>query len=304
MMRPHPAAFDAATTGVAPVPYPRVIVGIDFSPASLAGCRWALTFVARGVDALFAHVVPFEHPSCFGSDDAPAPSRLDSLQHIAPALSGGLGGFAATLGIASARTAVRAGRPSVRLGKLAEEFAASLIVVGRRLDANRKRIGEANVVARLTRRARVPVLVVPEGVVAAPRCIVAAIDEGLGSVTVLRAAATVAATLNLPLIALHVLQPATGAYDRVVNARRRTIAPSAGDAPESAAGQLTLAVGDPAREIVAASMAHGGGLLVVGKRGADGSPVGSLGSVARELLAKSPLPVLAIDVAEAFRGSG
>ena len=55
-------------------------------------------------------------------------------------------------------------------------------------------------------------------------------------------------------------------------------------------------MGDPAREIVAAAVARGGGLLVVGKRGADESPVGSLGSVARELLAKSPLPVLAVDV--------
>ncbi|HET7187240.1 MAG TPA: universal stress protein [Gemmatimonadaceae bacterium] len=277
MMRPHPnrAALDAVTTLARPAPFNRVVVGIDFSPASLAGCRWALAHVAPGADALLAHV---------------------SLPDAPPSLSGGLDGFAATLDVAHARTAVRAGRPSDWLGTLAEEFDAALIAVGRRQDANRKRIGEANVVARLARRTRASVLVVPEGVVDAPSCVVAAIDDGPGSGEVIHLAATLADGMSQPLLVLHVLQPMTGAYDRVVHTRRHDITMAARGAVESVHGRLTLAVGDPAREIVAAGVARGGGLLVVGKRGADESPVGSLGSVARELLAKSPLPVLAIDV--------
>lgn len=275
MMRPHRAALDAVTTLARPAPFNRVVAGIDFSPASLAGCRWALAHVVPGADVLFAHV---------------------SLPEAPPSLSGGLDGFAATLGIEHPRTAVRAGRPSDWLGTLAEEIDASLIVVGRRQDANRKRIGEANVVARLARRTRASVLVVPEGVVDPPSCVVAAIDDGPGSGEVIQLAATLAEGMSQPLIVLHVLQPMTGAYDRVVNTRRHDITMAARAAVESVHGRLTLAVGDPAREIVAAAVARGGGLLVVGKRGADESPVGSLGSVARELLAKSPVPVLAVDV--------
>ena len=275
MMRPHRAALDAVTTLARPAPFDRVVVGIDFSPASLAGCRWALAHVAPNSGALFAHV---------------------SLPDAEPSLSGGLEGFAATLDVARAHTAVRAGRPSEQLGTLVEEFDASLIVVGRRQDANRKRIGEANVVARLARRTSASVLVVPEGVVAAPSCVVAAIDDGPGSGEVIHLAATLADGMSQPLIVLHVLQPMTGAYDRVVSTRRHDITMAARGAVESVHGRLTLAMGDPAREIVAAAVARGGGLLVVGKRGADESPVGSLGSVARELLAKSPLPALAVDV--------
>src|SRR5512144_1552683 len=98
MMRPHRAALDAVTTLARPAPFHRVVVGIDFSPASLAGCRWALTHVAPGADALLAHV---------------------SLPDADPSLSGGLDGFAATLDVTRARTAVRAGRPSDWLGTLA-----------------------------------------------------------------------------------------------------------------------------------------------------------------------------------------
>lgn len=275
MIRPHRAAVEAVTTLARPAPFERVVAGIDFSPASLAGCRWALAHVARGADVLFAHV---------------------SLTDAAASLSGGLDGFAATLDVARAHTAVRAGRPSAWLGMLAEEFEASLIVVGRRQDANRKRIGEANVVARLARRTRASVLVVPEGVVTAPSCVVAAIDDGPGSGEVIHRAASLADGMGHALIVLHVLQPMTGAYDRVVSTRRDDITMAARAAVESVHGRLTLAMGDPAREIVAAGAARGGGLLVVGKRGADESPVGSLGSVARELMAKSPLPVLAVDV--------
>lgn len=320
MIRTQEAALDAPAIDLRTAPYPRVIAAIDFSPASLAGCRWALAFVARGADVLLSHVVPFERQPGDGTGDFMTPSLVDSLRQISPALSGGLGGFAATLDAAGARTAVRVGSPSYWLDRLATDFDASLVVVGRRQDAKRKRVGEANVVERLTRRTSRTVLVVPEGVVAAPRCIVAAIDDGPGAAEVLAAATVLATACRLPLLTLHVLPPASGTYDRVVNARGRAgsrslrsgagllpvaprvqdavpwLATLASDSPASAGSRLTLAVGDPAREIVAAGIAHGGGVLVVGKRGADESPVGSIGSVARELLATSPLPVLAIDV--------
>jgi nucleotide-binding universal stress UspA family protein len=53
-------------------------------------------------------------------------------------------------------------------------------------------------------------------------------------------------------------------------------------------------VGDPAREIASLALEYGSALVVVGKRGADGVPLGSIGSVARELLTRAPVPVLAV----------
>jgi nucleotide-binding universal stress UspA family protein len=296
-------ALGALMTDPRTAPFPRVVVGIDFSPASLAGCRWALAYVAPGVDVLFSHVVPFEASRDEGAGVKES-TNVNSLRQMAPTLRGGLGGFAATLDVASARTAVRVGRPSHWLDLLAADFDASLVVVGRRQDAKRKRIGEASVVERLARRTRRPVLVVPEGVVDAPRCIIAAIDEGPSAPEVLAAAKALATACRLPLIALHVLPPASGTYDRIVGVRGRTATTPASNSPPDMGGGLRLAVGDAAREIVASGIRHGGGVLVVGKRGADESPVGSLGSVARDLLATSPLPVLAIDVPDGSSGSG
>lgn len=301
--------------------FPRIVVGIDFSRASLAGARWAMEHVARGAEAVLSHVVPFARPSSAeGDEDQSERPPSAAVRPMALALAGGLGGFGATLGVANVRTAVRVGRPSHWLDALAAEVDASLIVVGRRNDANRRRIGEANVVERLTRRTSLPVLVVPEGLVGAPRCVVAAVDEGPGGAEVLAAAAAVAMSHQYLLIVLHVLLPSSGSYDRVIDAggRRRsrgsvatepqrlTVSPVVDKAAPWLAtlvrahtpvdGGVSLCVGDPAREIVATGVANGGGLLVVGKRGADESPVGSIGSVARDLLASSPLPVLAIDV--------
>jgi nucleotide-binding universal stress UspA family protein len=289
------APLGALTTDPPAIPFPRVVAGIDFSPASLAGCRWAVMHVAPHADVLLSHVVPFEASSGEGAGGATTSQPASSLSQMAPTLRGGLGGFAATLDVASARSAVRVGRPSYWLDLQAADFDASLVVVGRRQDAKRKRIGEANVVERLARRTRRPVLVVPEGVSGAPGSIIAAIDQGPSAATVLAAAASLATASGLPLIALHVLPPASGTYDRIVG-RPRCAVVQAYSAPANADRGVTLAVGDAAREIVAAGIRHGAGLLVVGKRGADDSPVGSLGSVTRDLLATSPLPVLAIEV--------
>jgi nucleotide-binding universal stress UspA family protein len=54
-------------------------------------------------------------------------------------------------------------------------------------------------------------------------------------------------------------------------------------------------VGDPVREVTAAAMENERSLVVVGMRGADSAPVGSVGSVARELLTRAPMPVLVVN---------
>jgi hypothetical protein len=170
---------------------------------------------------------------------------------------------------------------------------------------------------RVARRTDASVLVVPEGTVERPNCVLAAIDEGVFGRAVLAAAAAIASLHRIPLVVLHVLAPVSGAYERVIEhwrRSRRPSLPSLGEAIGSAVSlsapgwlrdisgsrdplpveRVEIEVGDPAREIVRTARTLGAPLVVVGKRGADGAPAGSLGSVARLVLASCPMPVLAV----------
>ncbi|MDB4917653.1 MAG: UspA protein [Gemmatimonadetes bacterium] len=281
---------------------PRVVIGVDFSPPSLSAGRWALAHVARGARAIIAHVLP--------------PTRGDARPNDVEETTRGLAGYGATLNVASTQTAAPMGNPSRMLREVAGESDASLVIMGRRMDANRRRIGEGNVVERLTRTARTSVLVVPEGVTAAPRVVIAALDESLFGASVLAAASSVALACGYSLIVMHVQAPESGAYDRVIDGGNTTRRRSSQSADASSALLLSpawlaallrrqqtpddtrseVAAGDPARELVGRALAVGDALLVVGKRGADATPRGSVGSVARALLARSPVPVLAVEV--------
>jgi len=116
-----------------------VVLGIDFAPSSLGAARWATSYVAPGAEAILAHVAP-----------PPAP-ETDARTEELPSRAGGLDGFAATLGTAGVRTVIRAGKPSRWLSAIANETGASLVVLGRRKDAGRKRVGEPNVLERVVR---------------------------------------------------------------------------------------------------------------------------------------------------------
>jgi nucleotide-binding universal stress UspA family protein len=196
--------------------------------------------------------------------------------NLTTALVGGLGGFGATLGAASVRNLVRVGRPAACLTAAANEADASLLVLGRRADANRIHVGEPNVVERAARRASASVLVVPEGTVHAPDHIVAAVDESPFARRVVEIARRLARMHEAQLTILHVRLPDEGA--------------------DPGRYATEIATGDPAREIVRAAMRHECPLVVVGMRGSDEAPAGSLGSVSRELLTRGPMPVLAVNV--------
>jgi nucleotide-binding universal stress UspA family protein len=307
---PLPASPDAT--------FSRVLLGIDFSPASLSAARWATAHVAPRANALLSHVLPFPQQSDAGDDGER--TRADSLHRLKPALVGGLGGFAATLDVASARSILRVGRPSHWLSVVANDEDVTLLVLGRRADANRVRVGEPNVIERTARRTGASVLVVPECAVEPPTHIIAAVDESRFAPPVLREALRLARLHEARMTVLHVMSPAAGAYERVLRATSRLLEsnqagrvagrPSAPNALplrmprwlielrqsfDVGDGDRTeVAMGDPAREITAIARSSGPALVVIGLRGGDDAPVGSIGSVARELLTRAPLPVLAV----------
>jgi len=262
------------------------------------------------------HVVPsdVEPSSLDGLSDADdeSPGRLT------PALTGGLGGFAATLDVAAARTVVRVGRPSGSLAAVTNDAKASLLVLGRRAAANRIRVGEPNVIERVTRRTNASVLVVPEGAVARPSRVVAAVDDSRVAPLLLRVASRLARLHEIPLTVLHVLSPIADAYERVIRTAKQLLGSGEHRRPKEVPNPASLSprktrwlvqlgraynvghdstkvlMGDPAREIARTATESAAALLVIGTRGADEAPTGSIGSVARELLTHSPVPVLAV----------
>jgi nucleotide-binding universal stress UspA family protein len=277
--------------------FPRVIAAIDFSAASLGAARWGVANVAARADAIVCHVVP----SAMDSSGENGTDRLQAARRHGgtTALLGGLGGFGATLDAASVRSIVRSGRASDWLTDLATESGADLLILGRRSDASRRGIGEPNVLERSARRTEATVLVVPQGTTEPPRHIVAAIDRSDVAHRVLAHARALVQQHACALTVVHVVCPTTESYDRVRRARRgRAAGPPRLQSPHVAtpieASDLHLLTGDPAREIILHAEHNGPALIVVGKRGADGAPPESIGSVARELLTRASSPVLAI----------
>jgi nucleotide-binding universal stress UspA family protein len=293
--------------------FSRVVFGIDFGSASLSASRWAAQHLVPHADAIVSHVASADaiDPPDEGMDQQTAARR------IMPALSGGLGGFAATLDSRIVRTIVRIGSPSHWLPAIASGVEASLVVLGRRSDSNRKSIGEPNVLERVARRVSCSLLVVPEGFAMAPQSIVAAVDDSPFADRVVRVARRLARAHELPLTLLHVVSPAAGATTRVsrrLAASQRTVWVSPGESPSVTAMEATawmdrfvkspdavsrerseIAVGDARGEIISSSLAAGAPLIIAGMRGADGAVIGSVGSVIRELLTRAPVPVLAVN---------
>jgi nucleotide-binding universal stress UspA family protein len=295
--------------------FARAVAAIDFSSASLAAARWATTHVAPKSDLIVAHIIAAPRPSPDDGhiDRAALRSRLRDI----PALRGGLDGFAATLDAATARTIVRVGQVSHWLSVLAGESHASLVILGRRVDAHRRGIGEPSVLERTARRARASVLMVPERTTEAPRHVIVAVDRSAAAERALIRAHALARELVCPLTVLHVVSPTVEEYDRVIRSSRARPVQTLATKPNVAQPASTqfaaawmsktlertgvrdeprvrVAIGDPAREIIATAEQHEAPLIVVGKRGDDDAPEGAIGSVARELLGRAPFPVLAV----------
>jgi len=311
---PLPALSTAAVDTL----FARIMLAIDFGSASLGAARWATTHIASGGDAVLMHVAPCDDE--LERADAHHDSGDESIREMTPALTGGLGGFAAMLDVGTARNIVRLGRPSSCLATITNDVEASLLVLGRRAAANRIGIGEPNVIERVARRTSASVLVVPEGIARAPEHIVAAVDESSFGPLVLRVASRLARLHEIPLTVLHVLSPVVGTYERVIRSAKKLLASNQHPTPNPRAspGRVSpsraewlanlegehnvtgrdsteIALGDPAREIARAAAERDGALVVVGMRGSDEAPVGSIGSVVRELLTRAPVPVLAVN---------
>jgi nucleotide-binding universal stress UspA family protein len=182
----------------------KIVIGIDFSDASLAGARWVSTHLAPRAELLLVHVVPLPRPPLYLHQHIE--STIDQRSTLVPRLYTALRGFADLLGSDHIRVGIRTGVPWSALARVAEEVKADLICVGR----GSKRQGSSKFGAttpqRLLAISSVPVLVIPQGVASKPVRVLTALSARPGGERVIPVATQLAAGWGSRLEAIHVIE--------------------------------------------------------------------------------------------------
>ena len=182
----------------------RIVVGVDFSDASLAAARWVATEFAPDAEVILVHVESTPRiPSWLPNEFAPSP---DEHVTVPSTVYGGLRGLADIIGAGRSRVRLRSGAPADALIQVAIEVEADLVCVGR----SRRRRGSARFGAttsqRVLSRNPLPTLIVPPVGPAAPTRVLAALEEQPGMRRVLEAAIRIGDAHEAHVAAVHVIE--------------------------------------------------------------------------------------------------
>ena len=297
----------------------RIVVGVDFSDASLAAARWVATEFAPDAEVILVHVESTPRiPSWLPNEFAPSP---DERVTVPSTVYGGLRGLADIIGARRSRVRLRSGAPADALIQVAIEVEADLVCVGR----GRRRRGSARFGAttsqRVLSRNRLSTLIVPSVGPAAPTRVLAAIDEQPGIRRVLEAAIRIGDAHEAHVAAVHVIEKEL--LDLVIAQPPFHARPdSARYSPEGAgawlggrardwvvaelqetgAGRhgtsLSVQIGDAGPQIIRHARETNADVIVLGRGGAAGrgSSRGAfaVGSTARMVAWAAPCPTLLV----------
>ncbi len=162
----------------------RVVVGVDFSGASLAAARWAARAFGPGADLVLVNVLP-------AAPHAPAvirTGRAARSRDDAHAMLGALRGLGGLLGVGRVEAIVRRGVVADVLAAVAARVRARYVCIGRDIVDG---LPALRLAERLLARTSLGVIVVPGATNAAPNRVAALVDGGAGSLAVLREATSV-----------------------------------------------------------------------------------------------------------------
>jgi len=309
--------------------FKKIIIGIDFSDASLAGARWVADHLAPKADLLLVHVVSVPRPPIYLHEHI-APT-IDQRSALAPRLYTALRGFADLLGYGRARVGIRTGVPWSALARVADEVKADLICVGR----GNKRQGSSRFGATTPQRllgvSRVPVLVIPQGIVMKPSRVLAALSGRPGGERVMPVAKSLASAWGSQLEAIHVVEADVRQDSRISPGASRTrmigtqstddgrsigidaldesalctlagqwIASTISGAGMTAGEQPSIRIGDAGQELIASARNEPGPSVVVMGRVGETLPIPPLraqyrcGSTTRMVLWAAPCPVIVV----------
>lgn len=136
----------------------RIVVGLDFSPASLDAARWAARHLGRDVELVLAHVVAIPEPPPIVEGRYPRRELLvDTVREGADRRLRDLG---RALAPTRSWLEIREGEVTPTLAALAREYGAELLVVGAHGERTGTAAGLGSTAARLVHDATVPVLLV------------------------------------------------------------------------------------------------------------------------------------------------
>jgi nucleotide-binding universal stress UspA family protein len=296
------------------VPFKKILIGIDFSDASLAAARWAATHIASDAELLLVHVVPLPRPPIYLHERLERTVEQRSVS--TPRLRTALQGFADLLGRARIRVGVRTGVPWTALARVAGEVKADLICIGRGQKRNGSNRFGATTPQRLLGISRIPVLVIPQGVTAKPSRVLAALSARPGGEGVIPVASRLARTWESRLEGIHVVEPEVAAVsnDNLDPAVLRALASDWASAAISAAGETNstepiIRTGDAGQELVTVARERPGvSVVVMGRTGESVSALSSpsqfrCGSTTRMVLWAAPGPVLIVPLESAETNS-
>jgi nucleotide-binding universal stress UspA family protein len=306
----------------------KIVIGIDFSDASLAGARWVATHLAPDAELLLVHVVPLPQPPAYlhGQLGSTIVQPSNPVPHLYTALQE----FADLLGVRRVRVGIRTGVSWSALAKVAGEVKADLICVGRGHSRRGSSRFGATTPQRLLGITRIPVLVIPQGVVAKPSRVLVAVSAGQGGEGVIPVAGQIATAWRSSLEPIHVVETELGPVLRRSTRRAeitdligkraderttgidaldeeavRTLAAEWVASRISAAGSIdshepTIRIGDAGQEIITVAREKSGLSVIVMGRLAEALPFATsrgqyrCGSTTRMVLWAAPGPVLVV----------
>lgn len=290
----------------------RIVIGVDFGAASIAGARWAAGQLAPDAELVLVNAVDLPSPAPF------LRRALPPVQELAAAARDHaercLGEIARSLPSASVRTLVKVGRAHEVLADTARDLGAQLLVVGPHGDRARVWKPLGTTAERLVRAATIPVLVAANPRAAAPRRILVPVDESEITPYVLAAARGMATHFDADVTVVHVLANAVASHAASLPAQagRSARAPSEALADvmtETATRWLEeLAVRGHGGERVSAAVTVGAApdailalaesidtdLIVMGRSGAGTLRAASLGGTVGTVLHGARCPVLVV----------
>lgn len=273
------------------MPLSRVLVAVDFSPASLAAAQWVANAVAPNAEVVLLHAVDIPTP----------PSFLRSLfakvedveQNAIPGATLRLEELRQSLGLKHAKIDVRTGKAFKALHEACRDHGSELIVIGPHGD--RSGLGRllGSTAERAVRESVRPVLIAGGAETGRPKRIAVAVDDSPAGQKALSWAARLANDLKAELVAVNVVDSLYAnavAVGSATTEREKALAELTAESTrwlEEQVANLSIAAGPartmvrrghPADEVVNATREAKCDLLVVG-RNATGV-TNTLGSIA------------------------
>ncbi len=292
----------------------RVAIGVDFSESSLEAARWAARVMAPDAELVLVHAIQLPEPPSFLRGRYPSREQLIDLARTGAEQR--LRELAQSIATGLIWTEVPIGRADEELVRVAAEYEADLIVIGRH--GERPGIWErlGGTAERVLSHSSVPVLVVSGTPSARPRAILAAVDGSDVSAAVVDHARSIVRRFDGRATLLYVIPPNVVSPSSVAStglmpveftlgdeqafrdAASEWLAEQIGRADASDRFEPVVAVGFPSTTILEEAQARDADLIVLGSRGGGTAHRLVLGSVSSAVLHGAHRPVLVVVAAE------